>query len=260
MVSTLTHALRPLYWTILALLLVPAPWLAASAAEVKVLSITGVRALLPDLAAVWEKETGNKVTITYDSILPVAKRISDGEAWDVVVLPQDRLEPLAKQGKVTAASIASLVHVPMGAGVPPGSPKPDIATGEALKRALLAAASVTYPDPANGTPSGLYFPPVLVRLGIADQINAKAKLSKSGGDAVDILAAHGAALGFASIGDFTGKAAELIGPLPAELKSEIVYSAGAIAGSHEPQAARAFVTYITSPAAAPVIKAKGMQP
>src|SRR4051812_19956689 len=140
---------------LLASCLVAWPLVAAAAAELKILSISSVRTVLPDLVAVFEKETGDKIAITYESILPVASRIEKGEVFDVAVLPQDRLESLAKQGKITAGSIASLVHVPMGAGVPPGAAKPDIASAEALKRALLAAVSVTYPDPANGTPSGL---------------------------------------------------------------------------------------------------------
>jgi molybdate transport system substrate-binding protein len=246
--------------TMLAIGAIALPPRAGAAAELKVLSIPSVRTALPDLAAIFEKETGNKVAITYDSILPVASRIEKGESFDAAIMPQDRLEALAKLGKVKADSIASLVHVPMGAGVPPGAPKPDIASAEALKRALLSAASVTYPDPANGTPSGLYFPPVLDKLGIAAAIQSKTKLAKSGGDAVDVLGKGEAQLGFASIGDFAGKPAQLIGPLPAELKSEIVYSAAAVSASSAPQAALALVKYMTSPAAAPLLKAKGFTP
>jgi molybdate transport system substrate-binding protein len=245
---------------ILSLSLITGPWQAASAAEIKVLSITSVRNIAPDLAAAWEKATGNKVIFVYDSILPVAKRVGDGEAADVAIMPQDRLEALAKQGKIKPETIASIVHVPMAAGVPAGEPKPDIASVEKFKQVLLAVKSLTYPDPANGTPTGLYFPAVIDQLGIADQVKQKIKLSASGGDAADIVAAHGAEIGFASLGDFTGKKVDVLGPIPAELPAQLVYSAGAVAGSHEAQAALSFVKYITSPEAAPVLKAKGFTP
>jgi molybdate transport system substrate-binding protein len=247
-------------WAVLSIGVIALPSPPVGAAELKVLSISVARNALPDLVAVFEKETGNTVAITYDSILPVASRIDKGESFDAVVLPQDRLESLAKQGKIKAESIASLMHVAIGAGVPPGMAKPDIGSAEALKRALLAAASVTYPDPANGTPSGLYFPPVLDTLGIAAEMKPKIKFAKSGSDAVDVLGKGEAQLGFASIGDFTGKPAQLIGPLPAELKSEIVYSAGVVTSAKEAQPALALVKYITSPAAAAVLKAKGFTP
>jgi molybdate transport system substrate-binding protein len=141
-----------------------------------------------------------------------------------------------------------------------GAPLPDISTVEAFKRTLLAAKSVAYIDPAAGGSSGIYVGKLLERLGIAKEVNAKAKLIQ-GGAVADHVVNGEAEIGVHQISEILHvRGAKLVGPLPAEIQNYTVYSAGVGAGAKEAEAAKALVKFLSGPGAAPIIKSKGMEP
>jgi molybdate transport system substrate-binding protein len=232
----------------------------ASAAEVKVLTAGAfkqvVLALVPDL----EKQTGNKVVVDSDTAGGLKKRIESGEAFDVAVITPAIVDDLAGAGKIAPGSRVNLATVGVGVVVKEGAPKPDVSTVEAFKSALLAAKSVAYIDPASGGSSGIYIDKLLERLGIADQVRPKAKLKK-GGYVAELIVSGEAELGLHQISEIVVvKGAALVGPLPKEIQNTTTYAAGLSASSQNKDAAQALIKMFSGPAAATVLKSKGMEP
>jgi molybdate transport system substrate-binding protein len=141
-----------------------------------------------------------------------------------------------------------------------GAPMPNVATVDDFKKALLAAKSVSYIDPASGGSSGIYVAKLLERLGIADQIKPKEKLKK-GGHVADLIKDGTAELGIHQISEIVPvKEVTLVGPLPPEIQNYTTYAAGVSAAAKSGEAARALIAHFSGPEAAAVLKAKGMQP
>jgi len=153
----------------------------AAASDFKVISGGAFKQVLNALAAQYEKESGNKLDLIYRTVGQHLQLIKSGqEPFDVAVLTPDAIDGLIKDGKVAAGSRADLAKTGVGVVVKAGAPLPDISSVEAFKRTLLAAKSVAYIDPAAGGSSGIYVGKLLERLGIAAEINAKAKLIQGG--------------------------------------------------------------------------------
>jgi molybdate transport system substrate-binding protein len=247
--------------TILATALTLAMSQLAESAEIKVVSGGAFKQVLTALATQYEKESGNKLDITYQTVGQHIALIRDGkEEFDVAVLTPDAIDNLAKDGKIVPGTRADLARVGVGVVVKAGTPLPDISTVDAFKRTLLAAKSVAYIDPKAGGSSGIYVAGLLERLGIADQINAKAKLIH-GGAVADHIADGEAEIGVHQISEILPVAGvTLVGPLPAEIQNFTVYSAGVSAAAKDTAAARALVKFLSGPHALPIIKAKGMEP
>jgi molybdate transport system substrate-binding protein len=142
-----------------------------------------------------------------------------------------------------------------------GAPKADISTPEAFKRALLAAESIAYPDPSGGAQDGAYFAGLIARMGIADELKPKIKITQGGDAAAKVVADGGAQIGIAQKRNFnTLKGVELLEPLPDIAGIKFLMVAGVVKGAKEHDAALAFAKFLASPAVAPVIVAKGMEP
>jgi molybdate transport system substrate-binding protein len=242
--------------SILCLTLLAAP---ALAAEVRVLTGGAFRGVVDALVPSFEKATGHKVSVDNATAGVLAKRIAGGEAFDVAIITPKVLADLAQKGKIAAGSRTDLAKVGMGVAVKAGAPLPDIATVEAFKRSLLAARSVAYIDPKACGSSGIYFDGLLVRLGIADQIRPKAKL-KQGGHVADLVVSGEAEIGVHQISEIVPvKGVILVGPLPAEVQNFTTYSAALGTAARDATAAKALVDHLAGPAAAPVLKARGME-
>jgi molybdate transport system substrate-binding protein len=231
----------------------------ATAAEIKVLTAGAFKQVLVALVPDFEKQTGHKVTVDNETVGALTKRIEGGEAFDVAVLTPGAVKELAAKGKLVEGSASTLARVGVGVMVKAGAPAPDISSVEAFKRALLAAKSVAYIDPASGGSSGIYVAGLLDKLGIADQVKPKAKLKK-GGYVADLIASGEAELGIHQISEIVPvKEVTLIGPLPTEIQNYTVYAAGIGAGAKDAEAAKALIKALTGPAAAAVLKSKGME-
>jgi molybdate transport system substrate-binding protein len=231
----------------------------AAAAEIKVLTAGAFKQVLVALVPDFEKQTGHKVIVENETVGALTKRIEGGESFDVAVLTPGAVNDLTGKGKFVAGSRANLARVGVGVMVKAGAPAPDISTVEAFKRALIAAKSVAYIDPASGGSSGIYIAGLLDKLGIADQVKPKAKL-KQGGYVADLIAKGEAELGIHQISEIVPvKEVTLVGPLPAEIQNYTVYAAGLGANAKDSEAAKALIKALTGPVAADVLKSKGME-
>ena len=232
----------------------------ASAAEIKILTAGAFKQVVVALAPDFEKQTGHKVTIDNGTAGQLKKRIGDGEAFDVAVITPAVVDELIASGKLSPGSRVMLASVGVGVVVKEGAPKPDISTVEAFKRALLAAKSVAYIDPASGGSSGIYIDKLLEKLGIAGEIRPKAKLKK-GGHVADLIVSGEAELGLHQISEIVPvKGAVLVGPLPKEIQNTTTYAAALGASAKNKEAAQALIKALAGPAAAAVLKSKGMEP
>ncbi len=233
----------------------------ADAAEITVVSGGAFKQVLNALAEQYQKESGNTLAISYQTVGQHVALIRDGkETFDVAVLTPEAIDGLARDGKVVPGTRADLAKTGIGVVVKAGAPLPDISTVDAFKRALLAAKSVAYIDPKAGGSSGIYVGKLLERLGIAEQVNAKAVLVH-GGAVADHVADGEAEFGVHQISEIIPVAgAKLVGPLPDEIQNFTVYAAGVGAAAKDDAAARGLVKFLSGPHALPIIEAKGMKP
>jgi molybdate transport system substrate-binding protein len=232
----------------------------AAAAEIKVLTAGAFKQVLLVLVPDFEKQTGHKVVLENDTVGALTKRIEGGEAFDLAVLTPAAVNDLSTKGKFVAGSRTNLGRVGVGVVVKEGAPKPDISSVDAFKKTLLAAKSVAYIDPAAGGSSGIYVAGLLDKLGVAADVKPKAKLIP-GGAVAEHIARGEAEIGIHQISEILPvKGITLVGPLPADIQNYTVYAAGLGANGKESEAAKALLKTLSGPAAADVLKSKGMEP
>lgn len=230
---------------------------AADAAEIKVLSAGGVRPVVSELGAQFERATGHKLTIKFVAGPVVKREIDAGEAFDVAISLDDVVDDLIKRGKIAADTRASFARAGLGVGVRQGAPKPDISSVDGFKRTLLNVTSVAYT--AEGA-AGMHFISVLDRLSIAGDMKPKLKALPAG-EGVGALARGEVQLIVTTVPVIVGSSGiELAGAFPPELQTHLRFIAGVGTGAREAAAAKALIKFLTSPEAAPVLKAKGMEP
>ena len=231
----------------------------AQAADIKVLTTGAMKEVVLAVVPAYEKESGNKVIVSNDTAGAIAKRVEGGEGFDLCILTPAAIKDLTQKGKFAAGSAANVARVGVGVVVKAGAPSPDISTVEAVKKALLAAKSVAYIDPAAGGSSGIYVAGLLDKLGIAGEIKPKAKL-KNGGYVADLVASGEAELGLHQISEILAvKGVHLVGPLPAEIQNYTTYAAAVGAQAQHAEAAQALLRRLTGPEAEPVLKERGME-
>ena len=229
----------------------------AAAAEIKVFSTIGVRSVMQELGPRFEAATGHKLVFSFDVANALKRRIDAGESFDVAILTVPVIEELIKQNKIVAESRVIVARGGMGLAVRAGTPKADISSAEAFKRALLNAKSIAYPKEGL---AGITIMKVQERLGIADAMAPKATLTGAGSPA-ELVARGEVEMAAHIIPELLAvKGVELLGPFPAELQTYIVLPGGVSAGAAEPQAARELLRFLTGPVAVPLIKAKGYEP
>lgn len=242
-------------------LLVAHPGRPAQAAEVKVLCAAGMQDVMQDLGPKFERTTGHKLTIAFATGGATIKRASDGEAVDVVIAPAEGIDVLVKGGKVAASAPTQIARSIISVAIRKGAAKPDISTPDAFKRALLAAKSVTYLNPADGGASGIHFARVLGRLGIADEMKAKTVFAPRAGALGGMVARGEAEIGVVQFQLlFSVSGIDIIGPLPGDLQQTTIFSAAILAASKDAQTAQALIAFLRTPEAVGGIKAKGMEP
>jgi molybdate transport system substrate-binding protein len=230
--------------------------------EIKVVTSGAFTAAYLELVPEYERASHDKLVTefgpsmgTTHNAIPV--RLGRGEAIDVVIMAAPALDDLTKQGKIRADSRVDLVQSKIGMAVKAGAPKPDISTLDALKRTLLAAKSIAYSDSA----SGVYLSTELFpKLGIADQI--KSKCRKIEADPVGGVVASGEVeIGFQQISELRPvKGIEIVGELPPGAQRVIVFAAAIPTTSKHPEAAKALIQWLASPANSTLIQKTGLEP
>lgn len=235
----------------------------ANAAEIKILSADVFTGVLDELAGDFERTTGHKVTIVYGTAGATRNRVQAGEFGDITILTRPMIDEVVRQGRVTPGSTVDLARSAVGVAVRKGASRPDISSVDAFKRSLMAARSVSYPDPARGGTTGVLFTRVIERLGMADEMKSKTRFPPAGQFAVDVVTRGGAEIAISQPMEILGQpGVELVGLLPSELQDppNFIFSAGLLVVAKEPQPAQALIQFLSGPAAASVLKAKGMSP
>jgi molybdate transport system substrate-binding protein len=226
-------------------------------ATIKLFVSNSMRGVMDVLIPRFERATGHKVAISYDPAKVMMERIRKGETADLAILGGSAIADLENLGKIAAGSKRAVASCGVGIAVKAGAPKPDIGTLESFKRALLAAKSIAYTQQGA---SGIYFSGLIERLGIAEQITAKA-VRQPGGLIGELAAAGKAELAVQQIPELMAvRGIELVGPLPGEIQQTTVSSAGIFSGAKEPAAARALLDFLTTPDSMRVFRAGGLEP
>lgn len=234
---------------------------AANAAEIKVLSANGMRDVMEEVGPKFARTTNHKVAIEFGTIGVILQRIDSGERADVIIIPPVGTKRLLESGKGLANTEVVIAHSGIGVAVRKGAQKPDISTPELFRQALLDAKSVTYLDPAAGGTTGPHFLKVIERLGIADNVKAKAVLHRSGREAAQLVADGKAEIGINLAQELLpNPEVQVIGPLPGDLQLKLSFATVVLSGTRDLNASKELIAFLRTPEVAEVIKSKGMEP
>jgi molybdate transport system substrate-binding protein len=229
----------------------------AHAAEISLLASAAVKEFVVELIPAFEASSGHRVRPSWAGTEAITRRVNGGEVADVVLVAARNIDTLISAGKLVPGSRVDVARSGIGVAVRAGLPRSDISSGEAVKQAVLSARSVAY----SSGPSGFYIAELFKRMGIADQINDKVKQTPSGVQVGEVVARGEADLGFQQVSELLHlKGIEYLGPLPADVQHITVFSAGLHVAATAPEAARAFLGFLTAPEAAPTIRKAGMEP
>jgi molybdate transport system substrate-binding protein len=223
----------------------------------EVLCTNGVKSVMLDLIPAFERERGVKIAVTWGSTQALLKDLESGARGDLAVLTDEAIDALMEHGKVNAGSRIDLARSGIGVAVRKGAKRPDIASPEALKRALLAAKAVAHSKTGL---SGIYFPTVLARLGIADEMKGKIVIPDAGTPVGELVAKGDAELGIQQISELLPVAGvEIVGPLPQPLQKITTFSGGVLTVAKEPSLATALLKFVAAQSP-PLLKEKGLEP
>jgi molybdate transport system substrate-binding protein len=222
--------------------------------KLRILSTLAVMGAMQDIAALYPDAT---IEAEFSPTVALLTRLRSGEAADIAILTAQAIDDLTAEGTVRPGTRTDVALSFVGIAVRAGAPKPDIATVESFRAALLAARSVAY---SKIGASGLYFAGLIERMGIAAEVNAKAQIVATGFTAE--LAANGTVeLAIQQVSELlVVPGIDLVGKLPAEVNTVATFSAGLLAGSDQAEAAMAFLRFLASPAVAPVLRRAGLEP
>jgi molybdate transport system substrate-binding protein len=231
---------------------------AAQASTVHVLSSVGLKVVIDEMRPQWERLIGHPIDLEFNAAAAIQAKIDGGEVFDFAILPTGLIDVLTKQGKISDGTRVEIAGAGIGVGMRAGGPRPDISTSEALKRALLNAKSITYPE--NGA-SRNYIEKMFERLGIANQVEPKIIFQKGKGGAQESVADGKMELVITLISEILPvQGLELVGPLPAQLQHYITFTAGISTNSTNPAAAKALIELISARTMDSAFKAKGLEP
>src|SRR5262245_17771964 len=209
-----------------------------------------------ELVPEFERATGHKVESLWVSTVNMLSRLQGGEAVDLVIGPTVRIDEMTTAGLIAPASRTDVARSGIGVAVRAGAPRHDISSGEALKRAVLAAKSIVY----STGPSGIYLVRLFERIGISGEI--KPKVKQITGEPTGAVVARGEAeIAFQQMSELLPvPGIDLVGPLPADVQEITTFTAGVPVRAKEPEAAKTLITHLKAPTAAPVIRKWGMDP
>jgi molybdate transport system substrate-binding protein len=229
---------------------------AAQATRVQVLSSVAFKGIIDETLPQWERVIGQPIEVEFNAAVATKMKIDAGEEFDVAILPTGLIDDLVKKGKISGGTRLEIARAPIGIGIRAGAPKPDIGTPEKLKRVLINAKSIAYPE--NGV-SRSSIEKMFERLGIANEVRPKIIFPKGQGGLQATIAAGNAELVITLISEILPlRQIELLGPLPAELQNYIIFSAGVGAKSPNTEAAKALIKLISDPIMAPAFRANGL--
>ena len=230
--------------------------LVATAAEIKIFTARAIATVLAEIGGEFERATGHRLIVISDLPTGFLRRVTAGEHFDVLISGSVPVDEWIRDGRLIAMTRTDLARSGIGVEVRAGSPKPDISTVAAFKRALLNARSIAY----LRVGSGVYLDGLLQRLGIDNAI--RSKVTRPDSDIVSELVAKGEVeLGMTVITQIlTTPGVDLVGPLPGEVQSYVTFVAAIGAESNVKGAAHELIEFLKGPRAIAVIKTQGMEP
>jgi molybdate transport system substrate-binding protein len=232
---------------------------AASAAEVRVISGGAVEPGLEAFAQLVRRDLGHELRILYNTAPQIAKRLSAGEIYDILISPPATIETAVTEGRVIPETRVKLGRVGAGIIMRTGTPAPDVTTVDALKQALLDADSVVY----NTASTGIYLDRLFVTMGVAEALKARTTRYPTGAAVMEhVLKGKGREIGFGAMTEirlYEPKGIRLVGPLPAAIQNYTSYEAALMAGATAAEAARAVLRHLATPAAKAAFMAGGVE-
>jgi len=216
---------------------------------IKVMSAGAVKSMVAALGAEFERESGTTIDYNFGTAGALRDRVKGGETADLVIVSASAIAELAKLGHVVPQTATDLGRTVTGVIVREGAPRPDISTVEAFKQALRNARSIAYTDPKAGGSGGIMFVALLEKLGMTDEVNAKAVLGKGGFDVSQIVADGRAELGTTFLSEaLPVKGVTIVGELPGELHNANTYTAAVHTKAVNRPGAEAFLRKLVAPA------------
>jgi molybdate transport system substrate-binding protein len=226
-------------------------------APIHLISSMATRQMLSDLALAWERHAGYRVHVESTGGVEAAKRVQRGESFDVVVLAADAIGSLAVSGQVASSSVVAVARSGVAVAVRAGTPKPDIASEEALRLAVLAAPTVGY----STGPSGVALTALFARWGIAGEIRERLVQAPAGVPVGSLIASGKVALGFQQLSELMHlDGIDVVGPLPDAIQITTTFSAALVAGSKRKEAASGLLSFLASVETAQTKRRHGMAP
>jgi len=225
----------------------------AQAADIRVLCSNGMKSVVEEVKAGWEKSSGNKLNIEFNATTPLKASISSGGTFDVAILTSDAADQLVKDGKLVGPKV--LGHSSIGVGIRKGAAKPDL-RGDGLKKFLLSAKSIAYTEQGASRP---FVDKMFEKLGIMAAVKPKLQLLPPS-QAAERVGKGQAEVVLTLVSEIMPvEGVELVGALPAEFQGNVAFAGSLSPKPAQAAAAQKFVDYLASPAVAPVLKAKGME-
>jgi molybdate transport system substrate-binding protein len=227
------------------------------ASPIRIISSMATKQVLADLIALYQQARPDTV-IELESVggVDAAKRVQAGEAFDIVALASNALDQLTADGKVVAGSQVDVVRSGVALAVRSGAPHPDIGSEAAVKQAVLAARTLGY----STGPSGVQLAKLFERWGIAEQIKGRIVTAPPGVPVGSLVAKGEVELGFQQLSELMSlEGIDVLGPLPAEIQIITTFSAGLASTSTQPEAVRALLAFLVSPATEPTKQRNGME-
>lgn len=232
----------------------------SGAAEIRVISAVGMREVMTETSAKFEAASGHKVMVAVAETGDIHKRVQAGETYDVIIVPSDVADQLEKAGKIAPSSAVALIRLNFGLAVPSSGPRPDVSTPELLKRAFLTARAVIVTDPTTGSVSGTHLMEVLDKLGIAEQMKSRLVLHPPSGHHAERVVKGEANLAVQAEHEIRCVKGAAFLPYPAPFQRTIVMMGGIGSAAKDANAAKAYLTFMTSSEAATTYTAQCLTP
>ena len=229
--------------------------------EIKVIATTAMKTSLDELAPQFGRETGHQLSCSYGPSARITKQASDGEPNDITITTDKGIDDLTAQGRIVAGTRADIASSAMALAVQKGAKRPDISSAAKFKETLLAAKSLGMSNPVGGGQSGANLARIFERLGITEAMKSKSTYGPGGpaGLIGNYLVRKEVEIGIQQLPELMAvPGIDIIGPLPPDIQSMTVFSAGLSTAAKNSDGAKALIKFLTTPAAKAVFKSKGL--